>query len=151
MNKKRKAKIILSLLAFMAVFVIVATVLAAQTYNYTDNYTYPNGILVFTRADNSLVTGESGNAAITKGSEIKYYIEVTNQGSIPKTTNLKFTIPNGYIFDPVTAGISCTGGLSPCGNPTPGGTITGNGTNSINWNGVIVPAGKSEISFKLKT
>jgi hypothetical protein len=120
---------------------------ADSTYVYFDHYIYPKGIIVNTYADagNGVVTG---NAAITKGEGIYYTLEISNQGSEVKTINLKFTIPQGYKFDPATAGVSCTA-IATCPNPTPVGTLTG--PTQITWGNLNVPVGMSTVKFKLGT
>lgn len=108
-------------------------------YSYTDQYEYPKGIIVNTYVDTQGGT-YSGNASITKGESVYYTLEVSNQSSIPKTIDLKFNMPAGYIFAGV---VSCSTGVTPCANPT--------GTNIKVWSGITVPAGMSTVKFKLNT
>lgn len=115
------------------------TVFESDTdYIYTDNYKYPKGIIVNTYAD----INSTGNSAITKGVDPIYYIlEISNQGSVDKKIDLKFTIPNGFTFS--AGSVTCTAGINPCGDPT--------GMTLKTWSDITVPAGMSTVKFKLNT
>lgn len=103
-----------------------------ESFSYTDNYNYPNGVLVFTETENV-------NAVVEKGQEIVYVMTISNPHRETKPTNLQFAMPTGFTYI----------GMASGPNPNQAVGVTGN----LTWTGTRIysaPPGESIIKIRTR-